>query len=118
MDAPPAAFVQASPSGVLGRGVTRFAAVLSRAAEAPTALITLTTDGEGLTLAGASGIPDEWLRPGRTPSGSTLAGLVLRHQQPIVITDLLADPRAPDVAPAVPGSAGPTPSAGSSTQHR
>jgi hypothetical protein len=81
-----------NPSGVLDNGVSRFAAVLARAAGAPTALILLTHDGELLTLAGASGMPPEWPRPARTPSGNTLTGLVLTTGQPLVITDIRDDP--------------------------
>ncbi|PRX19376.1 signal transduction histidine kinase [Actinoplanes italicus] len=90
-----------SPSGVLDHGVSRFAAVLARAADAPTALILLTGDGDGLILAGASGMPPEWPRPGNTPSRSTLAGLVLETGEPLIITDIRDDPRVPDAAPAV-----------------
>jgi signal transduction histidine kinase len=94
-------FVRMSPSGVLDRAVSRFAAVLARAAGAPTVLILLTEDGEWLTLAGASGMPPEWPRSGRTPNGSTLAGMVLERRQPIVVTDIRDDPRVPDDAPAI-----------------
>jgi signal transduction histidine kinase/PAS domain-containing protein len=101
MGAPSRGFVRMSPSGVLDRGVSRFAAVLARAAAAPTALILLTDDGGGLTLAGASGMPPGWPRPGNTPFRSTLAGLVLATGEPLIITDIRDDPRVPDAAPAV-----------------
>jgi signal transduction histidine kinase/PAS domain-containing protein len=101
MGAPSRGYVRMNPSGVLDNGVSRFAAVLARAAGAPTALILLTHDGELLTLAGASGMPPEWPRPARTPSGNTLTGLVLTTGQPLVITDIRDDPRVPDSAPAL-----------------
>jgi signal transduction histidine kinase/PAS domain-containing protein len=101
MGAPTRGYVRMNPSGVLDSGVSKFAAVLARAADAPTALILLTGDDELLTLVGASGMPPEWPRPGRTPSGNTLAGLVLTTGQPLVITDIRDDPRVPEAAPAL-----------------
>lgn len=93
--------VRMSPTGVPDRAVSKFAAVIARAAGVPTALILLTEDGEHLTLSGAAGMPSEWAQGHRTPAGSTLSGLVLGHRHPIIIADITDDPRVPRFTPAL-----------------
>ncbi|WP_433364133.1 ATP-binding protein [Actinoplanes sp. CA-142083] len=75
--------------------------MIARSAGVPIALIHLTDDGEMLNLAGAAGLPAEWTRYGPTPVNLTIAGLVLAHQRPIVISDITKDPRVPEGAPAL-----------------
>ncbi|MFF5289194.1 ATP-binding protein [Paractinoplanes globisporus] len=82
------------------RPAAKLAAMITRSANAPIALIHLTEDGERLQLAGAAGMPDDWPRFGPTPTSVTLAGLVLGHQHPIIIADITEDPRVPRYAPA------------------
>src|SRR6185437_582439 len=65
------------------------------------AMIHLTDDGERLHVAGAAGIPAGWKQHKPTPTSATVAGLVLSHQHPIIITDLTEDPRVPRYAPAL-----------------
>ncbi|GIF17210.1 sensor histidine kinase [Actinoplanes teichomyceticus] len=90
-----------APDGPAERTASSFAAVLARVAGAPTALVHRTEDGERLTLTGAAGVPAGWARVGHPPARSTLAGLVLMHQHPIISADIAEDPRVPRYAPAL-----------------
>ncbi|GIM90694.1 sensor histidine kinase [Paractinoplanes toevensis] len=85
--------------GLPDRIASNFAVVIAQAAGAPTALIQL-IDGEQLRLVGVAGLPAEWAQVGRTPTTSTLAGLVIAHEHPIIIEDAREDPRVPRYAPA------------------
>ena len=92
--------VRQCDGGVPDRMASNFAAVIARAAAAPTVLILL-TDGEQLRPAGTFGVPARWAQAGRTPTASTLAGLVIGHEHPIIIDDIIEDPRVPRYAPAL-----------------
>ncbi|MFI1990470.1 ATP-binding protein [Actinoplanes sp. NPDC020271] len=78
----------------------RFAAVVARVAHAPTVLILL-ADRDRLRLVGAYGIPAAWPSYGTTPAGSTMAGLVVSRNAPVIAEDLAADQRVPRGAPAL-----------------
>ncbi|MEU4238984.1 ATP-binding protein [Actinoplanes sp. NPDC026619] len=92
--------VRLCAGGLPDRAASNFAAVIARAARVPTAMIQLTDDGEMLRLFGAVGVPAEWAQIGRTPITSTMAGLVIGHEHPIIVADIADDPRVPPYAPA------------------
>ncbi|GAA4603414.1 two-component system phosphate regulon sensor histidine kinase PhoR [Actinoplanes octamycinicus] len=86
--------------GVPDTAAAKFAAVVAGAVRAPTVLILL-ADGDRLRIAGTAGVPEHWPRSGTAPARSTLAGLVVTENHPVIITDLGDDPRVPVAAPAV-----------------
>ncbi|WP_143232941.1 GAF domain-containing protein, partial [Actinoplanes regularis] len=83
------------PSGAAERAAARFAAILARAAEAPTGLIHLTGDGRRMRLAGAFGLLAGWVNREPIPIDSMLIGIVFDCQHPVMISDILDDPRVP-----------------------
>jgi signal transduction histidine kinase len=99
-DAHGAQHVRLCMGGLPDRAASNFAAVIARAAGAPTVLIQLLDDRQQLRLFGASGVPAGWAQIGRTPAASTLAALVISHEHPIISTDIADDPRVPPDAPA------------------
>ncbi|SNT13973.1 GAF domain-containing protein, partial [Actinoplanes regularis] len=80
------------------RIANRFAAILARAAEAPTGLIHLIEGSERMTLAGASGLMAGWVMPEPVMVKSMVVGIVVSCGHPVMIADILDDPRVPEDA--------------------
>lgn len=84
---------------VLSSGAAdQLAALVSRAAHAPSGLIHLVMDGR-LRLYGSCGLPVPWETVADTPIEHTLAGVIMRTDTALVINDLTTDPRVPAGSP-------------------
>jgi signal transduction histidine kinase/PAS domain-containing protein len=70
------------------------AAVTARAAGAPAAMIHI-VDGARMRLMGGRGLPPGWHVEQRPPTSATLAGVVIRGGDPLIVTDLRDDARVP-----------------------
>ncbi|RZU53586.1 signal transduction histidine kinase [Krasilnikovia cinnamomea] len=87
-------------SGALSHAAAdQLAALIARAARVPTAMIHL-AEGRQLRVIGGSGLPAGFQQMRPAPLGSTLAGMVLRYDCPLIIADLKHDDRVPADAPA------------------
>jgi len=85
--------------GTLGGGAAdQLAALVARAAHAPSGLIHFVQGGK-LRLYGSSGLPVPWETVADTPIEHTLAGVIMRTDAPLVINDLTRDPRVPAGSP-------------------
>jgi signal transduction histidine kinase/PAS domain-containing protein len=85
--------------GVLTSGAAdQLAALAARAAHAPVGLIHFVQDGR-LRLYGGWGVAGSWDAVADAPVEDSLAGLVLAADEPVLITDLAADPRVPSHEP-------------------
>ncbi|BCJ46920.1 hypothetical protein GCM10010168_35600 [Actinoplanes ianthinogenes] len=100
MESPGRRISHLSSDGIPDVTAARFAAVVASAVHAPAALILL-ADGDQLRMAGSAGIPAHWPRTGTVPARSTIAGLVVTEDRPVIITDITGDGRVPGGAPAV-----------------
>jgi PAS domain S-box-containing protein len=81
--------------GVLTSGAAdQLAALVARAADAPAGLIHF-VQGTRLRLYGGWGLSIPWDTVADIPIDDTLAGIVLRTEEPLVIHDIAADPRVP-----------------------
>jgi signal transduction histidine kinase/PAS domain-containing protein len=80
------------------RAADRLAALTAQAAAVPTALVQLVR-GDRLRLTGGVGLPSGWETLPDVPLASTLAGVVLSTGLPVVVDDVLRDPRVPEDAP-------------------
>ncbi|GAB1640050.1 GAF domain-containing protein [Krasilnikovia sp. MM14-A1259] len=87
-------------SGALSQDAAdRLAALIARAAGAQIAMIHL-AEGLQLRVIGRCGLPAGFQQMGSAPLGSTLAGLVVQYDHPVVIGDVAHDRRVPPDAPA------------------
>lgn len=85
--------------GMSSEAADKLAALTAGAAGAPTGMIHLAS-GDWLRVVGSFGLPGGFETARRAPARSTLAGWVISHRHPLIVTDLLADGRVPLEAPA------------------
>jgi signal transduction histidine kinase/PAS domain-containing protein len=84
--------LELSSGGMSQAAAGHLAALTAAAAGAPTAMIHL-LQGEQLRLIGSSGLPAQWVSAPAVPLSSTLSGLVIAEELPVVIADLASDRR-------------------------
>jgi two-component system phosphate regulon sensor histidine kinase PhoR len=97
------AAVEVAPGAVTQAAADRLASLTARGANAACAMIHL-ADGTGkpggpggpdMRLVGSYAVPSGFHAIQQVPMSQTLASLVLRHRYPLVIRDVLTDPRVP-----------------------
>ncbi|MEU7905717.1 ATP-binding protein [Actinoplanes sp. NPDC049118] len=86
------------PSGPVQTTANRLAALVARAATAPTAMIHV-AEGRSIRLMGGWGVPPGYPRTEAIPASHTLFGLVIQYGFPLVIEDVRTDARVPAEAP-------------------
>ncbi|HEU4349312.1 MAG TPA: ATP-binding protein [Actinoplanes sp.] len=91
--------------GVLNSGTAdQLAALVARAARAPTGLIHF-AEGGLLVRYGAYGLPVGFAEDGEIPVEASIAGRVMADRAPVIIADIGTDPRVPAGFP-LPGGSG------------
>ncbi|MDT5040392.1 MAG: hypothetical protein QOE51_1377 [Actinoplanes sp.] len=84
--------------GIPTGGADQLAALVARAARAPTGLVHLVEHGR-LRVHGSWGRTSRWANVAGTPGANTLAVMIARSGEPLVIEDFSTDPRIPDGSP-------------------
>ncbi|RZU52707.1 PAS domain S-box-containing protein [Krasilnikovia cinnamomea] len=90
--------LQMEPGGPVQTTANRLAALVARAAAAPTAMIHV-AEGRSIRLMGGWGVPPGYPRTAAIPASHTLFGLVIQYGFPLVIEDVRLDARVPAEAP-------------------
>ncbi|MDT4992018.1 MAG: hypothetical protein QOH97_1910 [Actinoplanes sp.] len=84
--------------GIPTGGADQIAALVARAVRAPIGLVHL-IENDRLRLYGSWGLTSRWAGAAGTPRANTLAAMIARSGEPLVIEDFSTDPRIPDGSP-------------------
>jgi PAS domain S-box-containing protein len=95
---PPAAGLEVRRGMLTSGTADQLAALTARAVRAPTGIFHLVT-GRRLHLYGSYGLTLRWEDVCESPLDSTLAGIIVDTNAPLVIADVSTDPRVPADAP-------------------
>ncbi|GAA2509901.1 ATP-binding protein [Pilimelia columellifera] len=90
--------VELTAAGISAEAADALAELTASSVGAPTVMIHVFQD-ERLRLVGGCGLPPQWEQLRGAPMASTLAGIVVDSNLPLIVTDVDADARVPAEAP-------------------